>query len=245
MFDKFNLKQTWCIAALLILLTTPGLASTQPNETDSAEPAQAPADPAATGGDEEEPLAQRYDPKHQQYLRGKLAYWFKNYDLAYKEWRPLADEGIAHAEASVGWLYHNGLGVEKNLNSAFDWYQKSAEQGYAIGQHNLGIMYENGWGTEQNLKKARELYTLAAEQAYGLSLFNLALFYKNGLGGEEDQDKAIHLLRQAYILNVDEAWDVLAEMGVEIPKREIASHQLPADDAQQGETQPRIWHKEE
>ena len=53
------------------------------------------------------------------------------------------------AATTLGYLYADGLGVEKNNTEAVKWYRKAAEQGYAGAQANLGVMYENGRGVKR------------------------------------------------------------------------------------------------
>ncbi len=174
--------------------------------------------------EEETELSKRMDPQHIRYMRGQLAYWFEDYEAAYQLWKPLAEDGLAKAQATFGWLYHRGLGVEKNYNIAFSWYQKSADQGYIIAQHNLGIMYENGLGVEQDYKKAIELYQLGADKAYGNSVYNLGLMYLNALGVDQDKDKAIHLLKSAHQLKVNEAAGSLADLGIKVKVEKPIDH---------------------
>ena len=90
--------------------TTP---STKPSSTDSTDPL---AD--SNTEDEENVLSSRLDPKHQQYMRGQLAYWFEMYETAFKLWMPLAEEGEPKSQTNIGWLYHQGLSVEKDLEQA-------------------------------------------------------------------------------------------------------------------------------
>ena len=58
--------------------------------------------------------------------------------------KALAEKGDAKAQASLGWMYEKGRGVEKDFKEAVKWYRKSAEQGNAYGQSKLGLMYKNG-----------------------------------------------------------------------------------------------------
>jgi TPR repeat protein len=57
------------------------------------------------------------------------------------------------AQNSLGYVYSEGEGVEKDAAQAVHWYQKAAEQGHAEAQHNLGTMYWRGEGVEQDRGK--------------------------------------------------------------------------------------------
>ena len=84
-----------------------------------------------------------------------------------------AEQGYAHGQCNLGYMYKNGFGVTKDYKKAVECYTKLAEQGYAPGQYNLGVMYENGHGVTKDLKKAVEWYTKAAEQGNTLAIYAL------------------------------------------------------------------------
>ena len=57
---------------------------------------------------------------------------------------PLAEQGDAEAQISLGIMYDYGRGVPEDDTEAVKWYRKAAEQGVAKAQYNLGVMYTNG-----------------------------------------------------------------------------------------------------
>ena len=69
-----------------------------------------------------------------------------DYATALSLYRPLAEQGNADAQTSLGDLYAGGAGVVQDYAEAVKWYRKSAEQGDARGQFFLGGMYEDGAG---------------------------------------------------------------------------------------------------
>lgn len=73
-----------------------------------------------------------------------------------------AQDGESMAQATLGYKYRTGKGVEQNFEKAVFWYGKAAAQGHAIAAFNLGLRYERGEGVQVDLRKAKELYTLAA-----------------------------------------------------------------------------------
>ena len=85
-----------------------------------------------------------------------------DYQTAFKEWKPLAEQGDAVAQFNLGIMYYNGQGVAQNYTQAFYWYNKAAAQGDAYAQYNLGVMYSTGRGIPQNYKIAYILFNLAA-----------------------------------------------------------------------------------
>lgn len=48
----------------------------------------------------------------------------------------------SYGQNTLGYMYENGIGVEKNYSDAFFWYKKSAEQGNPDAQNNLGLLKE-------------------------------------------------------------------------------------------------------
>lgn len=185
--------------------------------TDKATPSSETAPAEATAHSEK--LSARFDPDLQQFRRGKLAYWFKQYDKALAEWRPLAEKGMPEAQSTVGWMYQSGHGVEQNHAAALEWYTKSAAQGYVVAQHNLGIFYENGWGVKQDYKAAVQWYEKAAAQGFGYAYYNLGLLSLNGKGKKKDKKEAERLFKEAYSRNVKQAGAMLESLGVDVPKK--------------------------
>ena len=99
--------------------------------------------------------------QNESYGRGVDAALRSNYELALREWLPLAQRGEATPQFQVGWLYENGLGVSKNYVVASQWYRRAAEQGYAYAQSALGRLFEFGRGSTQDLKVAYMWYSIA------------------------------------------------------------------------------------
>ena len=69
---------------------------------------------------------------------------------------PLAEQGDANAQALLGRMYEEGLGVKQDNVKAVKWYSRAAEQGIAEAQFNLGVMYYNGRGVQVNKSLAKE-----------------------------------------------------------------------------------------
>jgi TPR repeat protein len=115
------------------------------------------------------------------------------YDLALKEIQPLAEKGDARCQYSMGVLYENGFGVEKNQPLAAAWYLKAAEQGNSDAQFNLGAMNEHGTGIPVNYVEAARWYRPAAEVGDVDALSNLGVLYDKGQGVPQDQVLAMAL----------------------------------------------------
>ena len=63
--------------------------------------------------------------------KGNDAYDRGDYATALREWRPLAEQGVALAQFNLGWMYDNGEGVPQNDKTAVKWYTLAADQGDA------------------------------------------------------------------------------------------------------------------
>ena len=95
---------------------------------------------------------------------GLAAYRRGDYDAALREWRPLAEQGHADAQYSLGAMYGNGHGIPQDDKATVKWFRKAAEQGHTKAQFNLGAMYGNGQGVPQDDEAAVKWYRRAAEQ---------------------------------------------------------------------------------
>jgi hypothetical protein len=93
---------------------------------------------------------------------GVAAYKAGDYARALRELRPLAEQGNARAQSTLGVMYAKGHGVPQDYKQAMAWFHKATEQGHAIAQINLGLMYDNGHGVPQNAVAAYALYNLSA-----------------------------------------------------------------------------------
>lgn len=62
---------------------------------------------------------------------GQAMFSAGDYKGAYDAWLPLAKEGDARAQYSLGVLYQQGLGVDKDFDQAAEWFDRAAQQGYA------------------------------------------------------------------------------------------------------------------
>jgi TPR repeat protein len=100
----------------------------------------------------------------QSFEVGRSAAQGGDYATALREWQPLAEQGDARSQYSVGVLYERGLGVDADPAQAVSWYQRAAEQDYALAQYNLGALYQQGQGVKPDFVAALKWYRRAAEQ---------------------------------------------------------------------------------
>lgn len=74
------------------------------------------------------------------------------------------------AQNGLGYMYANGLWVEKDYKQAVTWFKISMQNGNDIGLFNLGVCYYNGWGVEKDEEKANILFHQAALKKVGPAL---------------------------------------------------------------------------
>ena len=96
------------------------------------------------------------------YLDGKGGLQ-QDYAMAMETYRIAADQDYAPAQAQLGYMYQNALGVEADYAAAMEWNSRAAEQGDPQGQAQIGYLYQFGLGVTQNLDEAGRWYTRAKE----------------------------------------------------------------------------------
>lgn len=117
----------------------------------------------------------------------KAALWFREAALG----------GVANAQYNLGVLYHQGLGVEKNMDTAIGWYKAAAGQGHPEAAYNLGIAYIEGVGMQYSPQQAARYFERAAESGIPEAAYNLGLIHENGLLGGQQVEKALYWYGQA------------------------------------------------
>ena len=127
------------------------------------------------------------------------SFHFENQDyITAVEWyRKAAEQGYAHAQCNLGFLYENGQGVPQNYKTAIEWYRRAAEQGNINAQFNLANLYYTGKGVLQNHELAVEWYLKAAEQGDSEAQFNLGNSYYKGEGVPQNHELAVEWYRKA------------------------------------------------
>jgi TPR repeat protein len=131
------------------------------------------------------------------YEEGKKAYLAQDYELALSILKPLAENGNAQAQITMGLMYDYGHGVEKSASESVKWYLMAAEQGVPLVQHDMGVKYFQGQGVEQNYDEAAKWWEMSSNAGIADSQFNLGLMYYRGIGIEKDYVKAAKLFEAA------------------------------------------------
>lgn len=129
---------------------------------------------------------------------GVSAYLRGDYLAAYREFKPLAEQGFAPAENFVGVLLEHGQGVQQNTGEALHWYQAAAAQGHDKAAYNLGVIYETGrGGVPVDFSQAVRWYRISADAGYPPGQTNLGYLYETGEGLPKDVNQAANWYRKA------------------------------------------------
>ena len=121
---------------------------------------------------------------------GEAAQSRGDYATALSLLRPLAAQGNAKAQFSLGLMYDLGHGVVEDSKEAVKWYRLAAAQGDAWAQLKIGFMYQYGTGVVQDHKEAVKWYRLAAAQGDASAQNALGFMYRNGNGVAQNYVRA-------------------------------------------------------
>ena len=87
----------------------------------------------------------------------------QDYTKALETYMTAAEQGDADAQAQIGRIYMDGLGVEQDAEKAMDWNMRAAEQGNAQGQEQIGKMYYLGIGMTKSTEEASRWFERARD----------------------------------------------------------------------------------
>lgn len=91
-----------------------------------------------------------------------------------------------YASYRLGWLYHEGLGVEQDSVKAWDYYQKAFAMQYPDAMTDVGVFYRDGVMVEKDYTKALECLNKAVAKGNVRAMYELSQMYLRGQGVEPD-----------------------------------------------------------
>jgi len=121
---------------------------------------------------------------HAGFDDGKAAYDRGDYAKAYKEFKPLAEQGDIVAQFYLGVMYDFGRGVSQDYIQAMKWYRKAAEQGDDEAQFELGWAYADGNSVPQDFIQAYLWFYLAGAHGDDTYAEDYAEDFRNSLAGK-------------------------------------------------------------
>ncbi|MDJ0943313.1 MAG: tetratricopeptide repeat protein [Kiloniellales bacterium] len=140
------------------------------------ERALARASPSAGRPGDQAPLGTKEAPGPGLYTtlfqRAMSAFEGRDYATAQPLFERLAQAGFIKAQTNLGFLYANGLGVERDDGLARYWYLTAARQGEVYAQNNLATMLASGLGGEIDFVEAYKWYSLSAAEGHAEAAAN-------------------------------------------------------------------------
>jgi TPR repeat protein len=107
----------------------------------------------------------------QDFKTGLDAFNAGDYGAAFANWWPLAVHGDPKSQASLGFLYYSGKGVQRDDQKSLLWFSRAAEAGQPTAQFFLGLQYLYGRGVPRDLARAYSWCDIALTNGYTESLF--------------------------------------------------------------------------
>jgi hypothetical protein len=115
------------------------------------------------------------------FKEGQVAYQEGHYATAFRALLSSAERGNAVANALIGNLYRDGLGVAQDYAATAQHYHRGAEGGSCPAMFALARMYHLGRGVAEDPAEAAKWYRSAAERGHTWAQFDLATFHEKGL----------------------------------------------------------------
>ncbi|WCJ38520.1 F-box family protein [Euphorbia peplus] len=101
--------------------------------------------------------------------------------------------GHIRAQYQLALCFHQGRGVDQNLQDAAKWYLKAAAGGYVRAMYNVALCYSAGEGLSQNHRQSKKWMKRAADRGHSKAQFEHGL----GLFSEGEMMKAVVYLELA------------------------------------------------
>lgn len=139
-----------------------------------------------------------------------------------------ADAGYPNSEYTLGKLYAEGVGVEKDDRRAAELFLSSSIKGFAKAQYNLGKVYRDGTGMPQDEELSIFWFAQAAERGHALGQDKMAERYLAGRGVPKDEIEALKWSILAAQQGVAAAQRRRFELSASLPEAIIAEAEARA-----------------
>ncbi|MFI3231673.1 MAG: tetratricopeptide repeat protein [bacterium] len=111
----------------------------------------------------------------------------------------------SYSQYQLAIMYHNGLGVEKDLARAVELYELSADNGYVESAKIVADMYYIGDEIDKNSSKALYYYQKCNSIDMYITQYYIGNIYFAGSGTEQDYVQALNWYKKASNNNITEA----------------------------------------
>ncbi|EIN2711554.1 SEL1-like repeat protein [Escherichia coli] len=161
-------------------------------------------------------LAMQHHSGYKKLLNAiKLKGLFYYPSSVYQSCLHAAEQGYSLAWYSLGKMYIQGIGVERDEVQAHRWFLQSAEQGYLHAQYHTARLYSGSESIPQDQEKALYWFTKAAKNGAdgaGDAMYELGKYYLTNNDDPENNAEATQWLTGAAQRGRIEAIFLLAEM---------------------------------
>ena len=145
-----------------------------------------------------EDIARLFDSGHDGDLeQGRSAYRDEDFYRALHELYPLAVEGNAEAQRTLGVIFARGQGVPANAVTARYWLERAAEQADVEAQRLLGRYHHEGRYLERDTQAASHWFSRAAANGDADAQFYLSNLYQLGQGVAQNDESAFRWMKAA------------------------------------------------
>lgn len=114
------------------------------------------------------------------------------------------DGGNALSCVNLGFLYNNGVGLEKDYQKAYEYYKMGCDMKSGIGCSDVGYLYQNGYGVKKDYSKASKYYKIGCDMKSGLGCLNLGFLHAKGKGVKKSRKLALKYYSLACKLDEDQ-----------------------------------------
>lgn len=155
-------------------------------------------------------------PAAADYAAGLAAFVKGDFVTACKEFKPLAEQGVAKAQLQLGEMYLNGRckpqAGKEGAAEAAKWFRLAAEQGSIDARINLGLLYSSGTGVEKNEKETLNWYRKAADQGSSKAQWMIGYMHSTGLGMPKNDTEAFNWYRKSAMQGNEVGQRLLGEL---------------------------------
>jgi TPR repeat protein len=139
-----------------------------------------------------------------------------------------SDAGYPNSEYTLGKLYAEGVGVEKDPRRAAELFLSAAIKGFAKAQYNLGKIYRDGAGMSANDALSLFWFAEAAERGHPRAQDRMAHRRLNGDGVPKDDIEALKWAILAAAQGVETSQKLRFQLTTQMSQAEIAEAETRA-----------------
>ena len=117
----------------------------------------------------------------------------EDYEKAYNYLKNAESLGSIAATNTLGIIYLNAIGKEKDIDKAIGYFEKAASENYVYAYNNLGKIAEEN----KDYEKAFKYYSFSADLEESWASNKLGEWYRKGIYVKKDMKKAYEYYKQA------------------------------------------------